>query len=200
MKVCLAVIIALCFASGCRYGRVTIDRNYTFSIEGGSTEHEYMAKWFDGSNTTSNFCIRAGIYKDWIGCYVINMTSQCMIVHRGIYDLPYAIKYRDSNDVGHYSTLDPYFEYTLSSIEILEPARNIGITISPYCSLMYKIPIPKDCVRILAASVAIEYVTFSEMQQCKDTGDLANRFQKNAKYVLVEFFDKVEIDAELVRE
>ena len=122
-----------------------------------------------------------------------------MVVHRGIADLPYAIKYRDSNDVSHYSILDTYFEYTLSSIEILEPARNIGITISPYCSLMYKIPIPKDCARILAVSVAIEYVTFSEMQQCKDVGDFENLFSKNIKYVPVEFFDKVEIDPELVR-
>ncbi len=199
MKVCLAVMMALWLVCGWRYGRVTIDRNYTFSIEGGSTEHEYMAKWFDGSNTTSNFCIRAGIYKDWICCYVINLTSQCMIVHRGIDDLPYAIKYRDSNNVSHYSNLDPYFEYTLSSIEILEPARNIGITISPYCSLMYKIPIPKDCARILAVSVAIEYVTFSEMQQCKDVWDFERLFGKNIKYVPVEFFDKVEIDPELVR-
>ena len=199
MRVCLAVMMALCFVCGCQYRRVTIDRNYTFSIESGSTEHEYMAKWFDGSNTTSNFCIRAGICKDWICCYVINLTSQCMIVHRGIDDLPYAIKYRDSNDVSHYSNLDPYFEYTLSSIEILEPARNIGITISPYCSLMYKIPIPKDCARILAVSVAIEYVTFSEMQQCKDVGDFENLFSKNIKYVPVEFFDNVEMDAELVR-
>ena len=199
MKVCLAVMMALCLVCGCRYGRVTIDRNYTFSIEGGSTEHEYMAKWFDGSNTTSNFCIRAGIYKDWICCYVINLTSQSMVVHRGIADLPYAIKYRDSNDTSHYSTLDTYFEYTLSSIEILEPARNIGITISPYCSLMYKIPIPKDCARILAVSVAIEYVTFSEMQQCKNVGDFESLFNKNIKYVPVEFFDNVEMDAELVR-
>ena len=199
MKVCLAVMMALCLVCGCRYGRVTIDRNYTFSIEGGSTEHEYMAKWFDGSNTTSNFCIRAGIYKDWICCYVINMTSQYMIVHRGIADLPYAIKYCDSKDMSHYSTLRPYFEYTLSSIEILEPARNIGITISPYCSLMYKIPIPKDCARILAVSVAIEYVTFSEMQQCKNVGDFESLFNKNIKYVPVEFFDNVEMDAELVR-
>lgn len=199
MRVCLAVMMALCFVCGCQYRRVTIDRNYTFSIESGSTEHEYMAKWFDGSNATSNFCIRAGIYKDWICCYVINLTSQSMVVHRGIADLPYAIKYRDSNDVSHYSILDTYFEYTLSSIEILEPARNIGITISPYCSLMYKIPIPKDCARILAVSVAIEYVTFSEMQQCKDVGDFENLFSKNIKYVPVEFFDNVEMDAELVR-
>lgn len=82
---------------------------------------------------------------------------------------------------------------------LLEPARNIGITISPYCSLMYKIPIPKDCARILAVSVAIEYVTFSEMQQCKDVGDFENLFSKNIKYVPVEFFDNVEMDAELVR-
>ena len=64
---------------------------------------------------------------------------------------------------------------------------------------MYKIPIPKDCARILAVSVAIEYVTFSEMQQCKDVGDFENLFSKNIKYVPVEFFDNVEMDAELVR-
>ena len=168
-------------------------------MESGSTEHEYMAKWFDGSNTTSNFCIRAGIYKGWICCYVINLTSQCMIVHRGIDDLPYAIKYRDSNDVSHYSTLDPYFEFRLSSIEILEPARNIGITISPYCSLMCKIPIPKDCARILAVSVGVEYVTFAEMQQCKDVGEFESLFRKNIKYVPVKFFDKLEIGSEFVR-
>ena len=78
MKVCLAVMMALCLVCGCRYGRVTIDRNYTFSIEGGSTEHEYMAKWFDGSNTTSNFCIRAGIYKDWKGRVRGGAFEDCM--------------------------------------------------------------------------------------------------------------------------
>ncbi len=199
MRICGVVMMVLCLVCGCRHGSIMIDRSYTFSIESGSTEHENMAKWFDGSNTTSNFCIRAGIYKDWICCYVINLTGQSMIVHRGTDDLPYAIKYRDSHDVSHYSTLDPYFEYRLSSIEVLEPARNIGITISPYSSLMCKIPIPKDCARILVVSVAVEYVTFSEMRQCKDVGDLERLFRKNVTYVPVEFFDKAEISPELVR-
>ena len=96
MKVCLAVMMALCLVCGCRYGRVTIDRNYTFSIEGGSTEHEYMAKWFDGSNISSNFCIRAYLSEGFVCCYVINVSDQNLIVYRGTEDFRYALKYRNS--------------------------------------------------------------------------------------------------------
>ena len=189
------ILITLLLGSfcGCKHTRITIDRNYKFSFDDEDEAALYspMEKWFAGSNGSSNFCIRAFLAEGFICCYVINVSEQDLIVHRGSYDFLYALKYRDLNGASAYSTPPYSYDYTLASSEVLSPNPHNGISISPYASLPYKIPIPKDCARILSIAVAIEYATFSEIKQCRGVNDLHKLFKKNTVYVPVDFFDDV---------
>ena len=190
------ILIALLLGSfcGCKYTSITIDRNYTFSFDDEDEAALYspMEKWFAGSNGSSNFCIRAFLAEGFICCYVINVSDQNLIVYRGTDDFRYALKYRDLRGDSDYSTPPYSFGCTPAVFEILSPNPHNGISISPYSCFLYRFPIPKDCARILAASVAIEYATFPEIQECQGIGDLYQIFKKNTVYVPVEFFDNAE--------
>jgi len=196
MKNCIMTALLLVAFCGCNYSRITIDRSYKFSFDDETEAILYspMEKWFTGSSVSSNFCIRAFLAEGFVCGYVINVSKQDLIVHRGSCDFPYVLKYRDLNGASVYSTPPYSYDYTLASIEVLSPNQHNGVSISPYSSLLYKFPIPKDCTQILAASVAIEYVTFPEIQKCQGVGDLCQIFKKNTVYVPVEFFPNAEED------
>lgn len=194
MRICVLIVLLVGTLCGCQYRRITIDRNYKFSFDDAEEAMLYspMEKWFDGSNASSNFCIRAYMKEDFVCCYVINVSDQNLIVYRGSDDFRYALKYRDLNGDNDYSTPPYSCGCTPAVFEILNPNPRNGISISPSSCFLYSFPIPKDCARILAASVAIEYATFPEIQKCHGVGDLYKIFKKNTEYVPVEFFDNAE--------
>ncbi len=194
MRIFVLIVLLVGMFSGCQYRRITIDRNYKFSFDDDveAALHLPMEKWFDGSNISSNFCIRAYLSEGFVCCYVINVSDQNLIVYRGTEDFRYALKYRNLSGGSDYSTPPYSFGCTPAVFEILSPNPHNGISISPYSCFLYSFPIPKDCARILAASVAIKYATFPEIQECQGIGDLYQIFKKNTVYVPVEFFDNAE--------
>ncbi|MBR6287439.1 MAG: hypothetical protein IKR18_10755 [Bacteroidaceae bacterium] len=192
MKPILLLLVFLCLLGGCIYQSITVDRDYKFVISSVKdddymAEDEIYAKWFDGSNSTSNFCIRADVYGD-IGCYVINVSRQDMIIHRD--DLAYVIMYQGVDGSRHYFEHKRMSKDTIGTIEVLwpEPEELIGVIIARGAHFRYWIPIPKDCAKILAVSVAIEHTTFPKISKCKNTNDLSEVFKENIEYVRVEYF------------
>ena len=192
MKTITFILFLFCLVGGCGYHRVTVDRDYKFvlsSSEGGNymVEDEIYAKWFDGGNSKSNFCIRADVYSD-IDCRVINVSRQDMIIHRD--DLAYVIMYQGVDGSRHYFEHKRMSKDTIGTIEVLwpEPEELIGVIIARGAHFRYKIPIPKDCAKILAVSVAIEHTTFPKISKCKDADDLCEVFKRNIEYVRVEYF------------
>ena len=192
MKPILFLLVFSCLIGGCMYQSITVDRDYKFVISSVKdddymAEDEIYAKWFDGSNSTSNFCIRADVYGD-IDCYVINVSKQDMIIHRD--DLAYVIMYQGVDGSRHYFEHERMLKDTIGVIEVLwpEPEELIGAIIARGAHFRYEIPIPKDCAKVLAVSVAIEHTTFPKISKCKDANDLSEVFKKNIEYVRVEYF------------
>ena len=98
MRIFVLIVLLVGMFSGCQYRRITIDRNYKSSFDDDveAALHLPMEKWFDGSNISSNFCIRAYLSEGFVCCYVINVSDQNLIVYRGTEDFRYALKYRNS--------------------------------------------------------------------------------------------------------
>lgn len=194
MRISVFIVLLVGMFCGCQYRRITIDRHYKFSFDDDieAALHSPMEKWFDGSNVSSNFCIRAYLSEGFVCCYVINVSDQNLIVYRGSDDFSYALKYRDLRGDSDYAESPYSCGCTPAVFEILSPNPKNGISISPCSCFLYSFPIPKDCARILAASVAIEYATFPEIQKSQGVDDLYKIVKKNTIYVPVEFFDNAE--------
>ena len=187
-------LLLLCVICGCGYHRVTVDRDYKFSIssieEGNymSQDEEY-AEWFEGNNSTTNFCIRVQVGENFLAGFVINVSKCEQIVRRGHFDLPYVMIYEGIDGSRHYSVSGQWIPDPLEAIQVLQPETRVGISISSDASFWYTIPIPKDCAKILAVSVAVEHMTFPEINSCKDAHGLRKLFKNNTEYVRVEYFD-----------
>ncbi len=193
MKLILFLLVFSCLIGGCIYQSITVDRNYKFVISSVNdddymAEDEIYAKWFDGGNSKSNFCIRADVYGCFICCRVINLSRRDMIIHRD--DLAYVIMYQGVDGARHYFEHKRMLKDTIGTIEVLwpEPEKLIGLIIADESHFQYEIPIPKDCAKILAVSVAIEHTTFPKISKCKAVDDLSEVFKKTIEYVRVEYF------------
>ena len=192
MKSFLLLLPLLCITSGCEYHRVPVERNYKFTISSNEDymlEDEYYAKWFERCNSTTNFCVHMQVGDGFLTGVVKNISEEERIVHRSHYDLLYVMIYQGVDGFRHYFERNRLFEYTVERIEFLSPMRSVKAPISRPSSFRYKIPIPEDCVKILAISVAVEHMTFPELNSCKNANDLCELFRKNTEYVRVEFFD-----------
>ncbi len=196
MKSFLLLLPLLCITSGCEYHRIPVDRNYKFTISSNEYDEfedeyyaKYYAKWFEGCNSTTNFCVHMQVGDGFLTGMVKNISEEERIVHRGHNDLLYVMIYQGVDGFRHFFEQDRWFEYTVERIEFLSPTRSVKTPISRPSSFRYKIPIPEDCVKILAISVAVEHMTFPELNSCKDADDLCRLFKKNTEYVRVEFFD-----------
>ncbi|MBR6287440.1 MAG: hypothetical protein IKR18_10760 [Bacteroidaceae bacterium] len=200
MKLFLLLLPLLYITSGCEYHRVPVDRNYKFtvsSIEEGNymsyvSQDEYYAKWFEGCNSTTNFCVHMQVGDGFLTGLVKNISEEERIVHRGHSDLLYVMIYQGVDGIRNYFEQDNLFEETVERIEFLSPTRSVKAPISRPSSFRYKIPIPEDCVKILAISVAVEHMTFPEFNKCKGANELCRLFRKNIEYVRVEYFENVE--------
>jgi len=179
------IIFGLLFVASCRYLPVQIAEDCADTVHEDAMER---VKLFLGNVPSSRLKAKAGIDGEWITCYIVNVSEEDVVLLRGHEGYQYFIMYYDGFNCRHEYYSSFVQGHILENLEVLESLGSTDVGIHSWNSTLYEIKVPKDCRKIVGLWLGVGMVTFTEMSECKGRSDLSRLFDRNQRYVFVEWW------------
>ena len=184
----LLLLCLLSFVVSCQYVSPVSEQEHDPFIVSG--DDLMRGKWMDESLTTKDIRCRGELQNDKVFCDIVNVSDHDLILNRGINGFGYLIKYQTkSGKVMFQERLTP-IEWHFEHIEILGPLKLPELCVASWASTSLVVNLPSDCAELIRVVICVAYVTYAEMGQCNNACDLSNLFERNTRYVPVEFPQK----------
>lgn len=184
------LVLSLFLVASCRYSFVRTNPDLACLSRSQRDNMKDVVQIYLGAKPSTRLRAKALVEGGWITCFIVNVSKDELVLWRGRGGYRCLLFYYDKRGALQEYYKPPLKAHILENIEILEPLYDTEVAIHPWCSTDFEFELPSDCARIAGLWLGVEKITFQELRECQNSGDLLQAFGRGRKHVEVEWYDR----------